>query len=110
MPQMLDVSVWGTDKALHKFESGMPTSRGLGGEILAAGQVLDSGGGRGGRGKEKQEMKDESFFTMLMNHFLLMYPQATLTNLRHLTLPTSIPSAWRNLFFSFISVLYFCLL
>lgn len=51
MPQMLDVSVWGTDKALHKFESRMPTSRGLGGEILAAGQVLDSGGG-GGRGRE----------------------------------------------------------
>lgn len=48
MPQMLDVSVWGTDKALHKFESGMPTSQGLGGEILAAGQVLDSGGGGGG--------------------------------------------------------------
>lgn len=38
-----------TDKAVHKFESGMPTSQGLGGEILAAGQVLDSGGG-GGRG------------------------------------------------------------
>ena len=45
MPQMLDVSVWGTDKVLHKFESRMPTSQGLGGEILAAGQVLDSGGG-----------------------------------------------------------------
>lgn len=45
MPQMLDVSVWGTDKVLHKFESRMPTSWGLGGEILATGQVLDSGGG-----------------------------------------------------------------
>lgn len=52
MPQMLDVSVCGTDKALHKFESRMPTSRGLGGEILAAGQVLDrGGGGRGGGGR-----------------------------------------------------------
>ena len=94
MPQMLDVSVWGTDKALHKFESGMPTSRGLGGEILAAGQVLDSGGGggrRGGGDKERQGMKDErALFTMLMNHFLLMNPQAALTNLRHLTLPTAL--------------------
>lgn len=44
MPQMLDVSVWGTDKALHKFWSGMLTSQGLGGEILAVGQVLDRGG------------------------------------------------------------------
>ncbi|KAG8012118.1 Serine/threonine-protein kinase Nek8 [Nibea albiflora] len=79
MPQMLDVSVWGTDKALHKFESGMPTSQGLGGEILAAGQVLDSGGGGGGGGggegdKERQGMKDErALFTMLMNHFLLIW-------------------------------------
>lgn len=44
MPQMLDVSVWGRDKALHKFWSGMLTSQGLGGEILAVGQVLDRGG------------------------------------------------------------------
>jgi len=50
MPPKLDGSVWCTDKALHKFESGMSTSRGLGGEILAAGQVLETGGGgRGGR-------------------------------------------------------------
>lgn len=94
---MLDVSVWGTDKALHKFESGMPTSWGLGGEILAAGQVLDSrgGGGRGGRDKERQGMKDErALFTMLMNHFLLMYPQAALTYLRHPTLPTLLLFMW----------------
>lgn len=26
MPQMLNVSVWGTDKALHKFESRIPIS------------------------------------------------------------------------------------
>lgn len=77
---MLDVSVWGTDKALHKFESRMPTSQGLGGEILAAGQVLDSGGGGGGRGdKERQGMKDErALFIVLMNHFLLIYLQAVL--------------------------------
>ena len=48
MPRMLDVSVWGTDKALHKFESGMSTSCGLGGEILAAGQVLETAEGREG--------------------------------------------------------------
>lgn len=42
---MLGVCVWGTDKAVRKFESGMPTSQGLGGEILAVGQVLDSGEG-----------------------------------------------------------------
>lgn len=65
IPQMLDVSVWCTDKALQKFESGMLTSQGLGGEILAAGQVLDSGGGGGGRGreKEKQGLKDERAFS-----------------------------------------------
>lgn len=80
MPQMLNVSVWSTDKAVHKFQSGMPTSRGLGGEILAAGQVLDSGGGGGGRGdKERRSMKDErALFIVLMNHFLLMYLQAVL--------------------------------
>lgn len=50
-PQMLDVSVCGTDKALHKFESRMPTSWGLGGEALAAGQVLDRGGEGGGGGQ-----------------------------------------------------------
>lgn len=35
---MLHVSVWDTDKAVHKFESRMPTSWGLEGEVLAAGQ------------------------------------------------------------------------
>ena len=67
MPQMLDVSVWGTDKALHKFESGMATSQGLGGEMLAAGQVLGSGGGGGrrvvAREKGNQGMKDERAFS-----------------------------------------------
>lgn len=48
--QMLDVSVWGIDKALHKFESRMPTFQGLGGESLAAGQVADREGGGGERG------------------------------------------------------------
>lgn len=55
MPQMLDVSVWSTDKALHKFESGRPTSRGLGGEILAAGQVLDVVGWGAGYRKTRHE-------------------------------------------------------
>lgn len=50
MPQMLDVSVWGADKALDKFECRMPTFRVLGGASLAAGQVLDSGGGGGSCG------------------------------------------------------------
>jgi len=49
MPRILDASVCGRDKALHEFESGMPPSRALGGEILASGQVLDSVGGRGAR-------------------------------------------------------------
>lgn len=81
MPLMLDVSVWGTDKALHKFKNGMPTSRGLGGEILAAGQVRDSKGeGRGGRDEKRQRMKDESaLFAVLMNHFLMMCPQICIT-------------------------------
>lgn len=35
---MLGVSVRGTDKAARKFESRMPTSWGLGGEVLAVGQ------------------------------------------------------------------------
>lgn len=37
MSQMLDVSVWVTDKALHKFESRIPTSWDLGGENLGSG-------------------------------------------------------------------------
>lgn len=51
-PQMLDVSVRGTDKTVHKFENRMPTSWGLGGEVLAVGQegkeVEAAGGGAGG--------------------------------------------------------------
>lgn len=35
---MLDVSVRGTDKAARNFESRMPTSWGLGGEVLAVRQ------------------------------------------------------------------------
>lgn len=35
---MLNVSVRGADKAPHKFESRMPPSWGLGGEVLAVGQ------------------------------------------------------------------------
>lgn len=50
-PQMLDVSVWGTDKATHKFESRMTTSWDWGGEVLAVGQegkeVEAVGGGAG---------------------------------------------------------------
>lgn len=58
---MLDVSVAGTDKAAHKFECRMPTSWGLGGEVLAVGQegkeVEAMGGGAVAGGR--QGMKDE---------------------------------------------------
>lgn len=40
MHQMLHVSVRAKDKALHKFESSLPTFWGCGCEILAKGQVL----------------------------------------------------------------------
>lgn len=51
-------------------------------------------------------MKDErALFTVLMNHFLLMYPQAVLTNLRHLTLPTFLPMRAGLIVYFFISVL-----
>lgn len=68
---MLDVSVWGTDKALHKFESRMPTSQGLGGEILAAGQVLDRGGGGGWGGlKRDRAWKMRELFFLSADEFL----------------------------------------
>lgn len=55
-------------------------------------------------------MKDErALFTMLMNHFLLMYPRAALTNLRHLTAHFASVCAGR-IVCVFIAALYFCLL
>lgn len=60
---MLDVSVRGTDKAAHKFESRMPTSWGLGGEVLAVGQEGNEVEAVGGVGQEvargRQGMNDE---------------------------------------------------
>lgn len=61
---MLDVSVRGTDKAARNFESRMPTSWGLGGEVLAVRQDgKEVGGGSGvreeGGVKGRQDMTDE---------------------------------------------------